>query len=231
LGIALVFFALVALGFRAKELIAIEDDSAPPQGPRATVKKVKGRTAAPAPAPAPAVESRIAPPVAAEACWSTTVTAVAGSTESARQKAVNEAYDEFRAYLHEQNPPIEWKPPSPEFIRKHLKTEWKDELVKRDDQNLDELEKVDRIVQVTLSVEMLPKHREEILKLDQRFRAEQRMLWLAKVVGCLIAFLAGIAGYVRLDEWTKGYYSGWLRLAVAGFIGAAGAGLWMVLGR
>jgi hypothetical protein len=230
LAIGLVFFALVALGFRAKELVTDEGLTPPAQAkPRATAKKVKGGRALPAPSPPPAVEARDDTPAPPDASW--TVTAAGGSLESARQKALKEAYDDFLQYLRNQNPPIEWKPSSPEFVRKHLKTEWKDEKITQDDQSLDDLQKVDRIYQVTLSVEVLPKHREEILKLDQRFHAEQRLLWLAQIVGCLIALLAAIAGYVRLDEWTKGYYSGWLRLAAVGFIGAAGAGLWTLLAR
>jgi hypothetical protein len=231
--IGLAVFALVAIAFRAKEMVADDGPSqTPPQAaPRATVKKVKGRNATTAKTPPPVQQAANTKPAAPEACWTVTVTAAAGSLEAARQKAMKEAYDEFLTYLRDQNPPIAWKPPSPEFVRKQLKTEWKDENIKEDDPNVDEAERVDRIYQVSLVVEVLPKHREEILKLDQRFHSEQRMLWLAKVAGCLIALLASVAAYVRLDEWTKGYYSVWLRLAAAGFVGAAGAGLWVLLRR
>ena len=39
--------------------------------------------------------------------------------------------------------------------------------------------------------------------------------------------LGAVAGYVRLDEWTKGYYTGRLRLAAVVLIGLAGAAFLM----
>ena len=43
----------------------------------------------------------------------------------------------------------------------------------------------------------------------------QRLGWLARVVAGLVALLAAVAGYIRLEEWSKGYYTGWLKLAAA----------------
>ena len=49
--------------------------------------------------------------------------------------------------------------------------------------------------------------------------------WLA----ALVALLAVGAGYFRLEELTRGYYTGVLRLLLLGSAGAIGAGLWLVL--
>jgi len=69
--------------------------------------------------------------------------------------------------------------------------------------------------------------REEIASLDHQARRENRQFFLAKILAALVALFTAIASYVRLDEWSKGYYTGWLRLATAGFIGAVGAAAWM----
>jgi hypothetical protein len=228
LGIALVFFGIVALCFRAKELVVTEAKPVLNQRPPAPVKTVKGRPAAPVPVPVPAVEIHNPTPIVPDASW--TGHGVGITLESARQSALIDAYHQFLEYLKDQNPPIEWSPASPDFVLQHLKTEWKEEKIREDDE-IAKLRKLPTTYETTLAVAVLPKHREAILKLDQRYHSEQRMLWLGQVLGCVIALLAGIAGYVRLDEWTKGYYSGWLRLLAVGFVGAAGAGLWFLLGR
>jgi hypothetical protein len=59
------------------------------------------------------------------------------------------------------------------------------------------------------------------------YNAEERMELAARILGCLVALLAVVAGYIRLDEITKGFYSGWLRLAAAGVLAVVGSGLWM----
>ena len=41
------------------------------------------------------------------------------------------------------------------------------------------------------------------------------MAWAACGLGLLTILLGGIAAYIRLDEWTKGYYSGRLFLAAS----------------
>jgi len=51
------------------------------------------------------------------------------------------------------------------------------------------------------------------------------MLLLGKILASLLVLLSAVVGYVRLDEWTKGFYTGWLRLA-AGVFAVVAAGLW-----
>jgi len=44
-------------------------------------------------------------------------------------------------------------------------------------------------------------------------------------LGLVTVLLGAVAGYVRLDEWTKGYYTGRLFLAAVAVVVAAGAGV------
>jgi hypothetical protein len=61
----------------------------------------------------------------------------------------------------------------------------------------------------------------EMIKLDREYRTQLRMFQAGKVLAALVAVLAAVAGYFRLDELSKGYYTGWLRLAAIGFAGGA----------
>ena len=54
------------------------------------------------------------------------------------------------------------------------------------------------------------------------------MFFLGKVLAGMVALLGGVAGYFRLEEATKGYYTTWLRLGVAGLASAVGLGFWLM---
>jgi hypothetical protein len=64
----------------------------------------------------------------------------------------------------------------------------------------------------------------------QRTVKAKRLGQLGGVLGFALACLAVVAGYIRTDEATKGYYTNRLRLLAAGALGAAGVALyqWIV---
>jgi len=49
-----------------------------------------------------------------------------------------------------------------------------------------------------------------------------RMQVLARFVGVLIVLFGCVAGYIRIDEYTKGYYTGRLRALAVLLVVAAG---------
>jgi hypothetical protein len=59
-------------------------------------------------------------------------------------------------------------------------------------------------------------------------RIQTRTVDLGRILVALVALLATVAGYVRLEDATKGYYTAWLRLAAVGFLAAVGAGLFLI---
>src|SRR5262249_56683635 len=62
----------------------------------------------------------------------------------------------------------------------------------------------------------------------RRTIVEHRQWWLAKILLGVVVFLGALSGYIRLEDATKGYYTGWLRLGLVGVLCAVGAGLWLV---
>jgi hypothetical protein len=140
--------------------------------------------------------------------------------EDADQDALDQARDKVvQASLQSRSPIIEWKPP----------LEWVQKLVKKrvpESRTFDE--QVGPMHRVRLEIEWSPQVRAEVIRLDREHRSQQRMIWLAKVLGMLVTLLAAVAGYVHLDERTKGYYTNSLRFAVASIVVAVGAGLWWI---
>jgi hypothetical protein len=67
-------------------------------------------------------------------------------------------------------------------------------------------------------------------ELGDQARAErkyERQMVLARVLIGAVVLLLTVAGYLRLEEATKGYYTWILRAAVVGVMVATGAALWM----
>jgi hypothetical protein len=46
------------------------------------------------------------------------------------------------------------------------------------------------------------------------------------VLAVLVLILAAVAGYIRADEWTRGYYTGRLRVLAVGAVAAGAAAVW-----
>jgi hypothetical protein len=137
----------------------------------------------------------------------------------AEQSALSAAQIEVIDYVRSQEPPLEWTP-SLDFVRTLRKV--------TKEEKKDFGSGVGHMYRVTLEVKVTPQSRKEMWQHDRNLRAQQRMLWLARLLAGMVALLAAVAGYFRMEEMTKGYYTGWLRLAAAGFVGAAAVMLFLL---
>lgn len=81
----------------------------------------------------------------------------------------------------------------------------------------------------TLRWDASPQLRERLVDAYERELAGKRLLTLGGVLGFVLVCLGAMAGYIRADEATKGYYTNRLRLVAAAGVGAAGVGLYRFL--
>jgi hypothetical protein len=58
---------------------------------------------------------------------------------------------------------------------------------------------------------------------------KSRMVFLVKFLVGIVALLVTACGYIRLDEWSKGYYTKWLRLAADGCIAEVTESFWKLV--
>jgi hypothetical protein len=145
------------------------------------------------------------------------------SREDAWQSAQDKAYDTALAYLTKHLPGVQWTPPRA-YVEKKLVKEFRD----MPDQKLDKaIDGIEVARQVSVRVEVTPGDVQDILKHDREDRVEQRMTLLAKLLGLVVLLFSAVAAYIRIDEYSKGYLTGWLR--VAGIVTAAAAGLFMFM--
>jgi hypothetical protein len=150
------------------------------------------------------------------------VTGVGLNDEQARKDALEKAQKKLVHYLNNLNPPVEFVP-SVDYVEKSLKMDWTEETPNP------ELQELGAESQWRLQVEVTPKDQDDLWSMDKTLRIEQRQFSVFKILAIVVALLVAIAGYVRLDEWSKGFYTTWLRLGAAGVIGAAGAGIWLLM--
>jgi hypothetical protein len=145
----------------------------------------------------------------------------AGQTrDDAKEMALKEAHQKVVEYLARQNPPIEWRPTADYVVSARLVKEERSE--KKDSPTLG------LTYWSILDVQLGPKAFRDILEMDRQARVLQREILVAKVLAVLVSIFTAVALYFRLDEATKGYYSGWLMFAGLALVGAVSAGVWLV---
>jgi hypothetical protein len=151
--------------------------------------------------------------------------------EDAKQDAIQKGHIALLAYLVEQGFSLEWQP-SPRFTAGLLK-DWTPLNLK--DREGEDQEVVDVKIpglenprRWKAHFELTSKDYVELLGQERQYRSEQRLGILGKGLAGLVALLAAVAGYFRLEEATKGYYTAWLRVGTVGFLTAVGAGIWFL---
>jgi hypothetical protein len=138
--------------------------------------------------------------------------------KEAKREAVRKAWKAVVDYLRSLDPPVEWTP-SLAYVGHRL-----GEGTRRPEKDVKVLP--DTTVQYwTWPLAITADDLDEMRYQDRKDRMGERMLFLGKILAGILVLLIVVAGYVRLDEWTKGYYTGWLRLA-GGILVLFGVGLW-----
>jgi hypothetical protein len=85
------------------------------------------------------------------------------------------------------------------------------------------------LYEATLRADFSPDRRDKFVRVYERELVARRLALLGGVLGFVLACLAALAGYIRADEATKGYYTNRLRLIAAAGVGAAGVAIYRIL--
>jgi hypothetical protein len=142
------------------------------------------------------------------------------SPDVAESLAFINARKALEQYLLTQRPLV--KTPDDDYIRDHL-------LIEQPKLSADPNEiKSDKKYAVTLKVGVDADKFAAIFNHQRDERSRDRMMGLGRMLAIVVAFLATVSGYLRVEEATKGYYTTWLRVGAIGFVGAVGAGMWLI---
>jgi hypothetical protein len=173
--------------------------------------------------------------------------------DEALVNALENARDQVDSYLREQKQRLEWTP-SIAFVRNRmladLSTDEVAKIIGEDHKGklepflidgrfraVEETREVNQpegeTKRVWLRVVVNPETWKQMQKENQRVADQRRldvtkgrMVFLVKLLAGIVVLLLTICGYIRLDEWSKGYYTKWLRLGAFGCVGAVS---WVLL--
>jgi hypothetical protein len=118
--------------------------------------------------------------------------------------------------------PTHWKPPAPLITRMILKTDVQPIVKNYGGRTY-------TIYEATLDANFSTETRSELLAAYHREVVARRLAILGGSLGFVLVCLAAVAGYIRADEATKGYYTPWLRAIAAAGVGASGVLIYQLL--
>ena len=146
-----------------------------------------------------------------------------GETDKdAEDQAYIQACAVVAAFMHEQGSSRDWYPRTQDI--KKISSE-----LKRGTTEIKEPGR-ENYQYVMLEVVLKPRDFHQFQHDASQQRGMQRMQGLGKGLGLFLALLAALAGYFRLEEATKGYYTAWLRVGAVSFIAVIAAGVWYLPG-
>ena len=179
------------------------------------------------PAPKPVRRPVAEPPMAkgpADPVWKEEVLGPDQTkSQLARTDALKAACDAVAEYMQRRYPGYRFVP-TPQFLTdRKMVDDGKDEP-----QTLADAD-APIMIRHRLTVEILPEHLRRLLQEDRKLRVEDR-LWLAgRALAALLIVLVAFAGYIRLDDWTKGYFSLALKLTAVALAVAGSVVLWWLI--
>jgi hypothetical protein len=142
---------------------------------------------------------------------------LSATVERARDNARVQLEHEVTAWLAPEVP-TQWKPPA-HLITRMIKKTHVQKIVKD----------YATVYEATLEADFSTQSRATIVAAHQREVVLERLGVLGGSLGFIMACLGSLAGYIRADEATKGYYTAWLRAIAAACVGAAGVVLYQLL--
>jgi hypothetical protein len=77
-------------------------------------------------------------------------------------------------------------------------------------------------------VELTRDYLQAVQRVAREQRVQERHLILARVLGGLVVLLLVAAGYLRLEDMTRGYATTMLRVAAFSLVAIAGGALWLI---
>lgn len=202
--VALLVIGLIGVGLRSKSrqsapIIGLRAEAqSPPRTKTTSSRQATAKTSAATPS------------------WKVEVTGESQSTaNAARQDALRAAGRVLAEHLRERYPGYNYTP-TPDFLIDH-------KLV---DDGREESHQLDApeapvMIRATYTVELRPSEIDNLLNEDRHLRAEDRLKQAAYILGAIVVVLLVFVGYIRVDEWTKGYFSLALKLTALALAAAA----------
>jgi hypothetical protein len=141
--------------------------------------------------------------------------------DDARSRAVERACDVVADYLRDTHNETDYKPKAEYLLELKIIPPMNDLPVTNA-----ALTDLPNMKKATLQLQVSADSVKKMCNQAREQRAEKRQHWMGLSLAGVVAFLLVAAGYLRLEEATKGYYTGLLRLTALVLLGMAAGVIW-----
>ncbi len=152
---------------------------------------------------------------------------LSATEEKARQALGRKVSDEVGKWLAGDVPPT-WEPPADAIARMTLASYVQPVAESLEDVSKD-LDDLYTLYRAGARLDFSPGRRAELVAASERDLVRTRILRGGAILAFVLFVLAVLAGYIRADESTKGYYTNRLRMLAAAGVGAAGVVVYRML--
>jgi hypothetical protein len=178
----------------------------------------------PKPVQPPPAQVTPAQPVAEETPFPVWNVKEAGQTlDDAEEMAQKKALEEIQTYLAQPPRSLRWQPDLP-WVKDQQQPLLTHKAVEEGTLPSSGLP----VHWVSYDVQLTPQAYRKAIENDRQLTMQDRQFLLGKILAGLVAVFTAFAGYYRLEEATKGYYTNLLRLGALGLVGAVGAGIYLL---
>lgn len=146
------------------------------------------------------------------------------SSAVARDDALRAAARELSYYLKSRYPDFRYVPTPQFLLDQRMVDAGEDET-----QVINNAPEAPVMVRHKVTIELREGHLESLLEEDRHERSVERLWWAGRGLGGLIIALLALVGYVRLDDWTKGYLTLPLKLGAVIIALVGPAVLWWLI--
>ncbi len=143
---------------------------------------------------------------------------ISATEDRARTEARKELEKEVSEWLEPAGVPRSWKPPG-RLISEMIQETRVDPVVKD----------YGTLYVARLRLDVSDRRRQAMVQTYRHQLVRERIVLLAGGLTFVLSCLAALAGYIRADEATRGYYTNPLRLVAAAGVGAAGVLIYQIL--
>jgi hypothetical protein len=152
-----------------------------------------------------------------------------GETKNAaEERALDNARQAVQLYLDERFPGLDWKPSSMDLVALTVVTVRPNETKPGE---FGDLKGYEATAHIDLGDVNLHKMQDKVDAARKRAMepvVSERLAWAGRLLAALVALSLVVAGYLRLEELTRGYYTTLLRLGAGAVVLLTVLGLWLV---
>jgi hypothetical protein len=141
--------------------------------------------------------------------------------EAAQQAALRKARESVQKYLNEHYGSLGWRPSLEQLVQAGV-------VRPEGTPGTHKLNTGEEVQEAHARVELTRNYREGLQRMVLQQHTRQRQWLMARVLAGAVALLLVCAGYLRLEEATRGYYTRLLRLVAFGALTGVGVGLWLL---